>query len=425
MRVTVSANLGLVEYTIITDPEDRRRSPHLGHSRKFTFKSKNNESFGNIHPDRLGLVAIMNTLPFCSKELYIDWPVSDTFLNATKRISRIKVISKEGVIKPIKRQFGGKPSLSFSGGADSVAALAIMPQSTELVFMLRSKDKRRTLYDSDAALESCRQLKNLGFPVHIVESDFEYLRDPIGFPTDLSVSSPNILLAESRGYSSVAFGTILESAYGTSSSKYRDYEETSHFRLWAHLFESVGLGYSLPVAGVSEVGTAILCRKLAIGRFHQSCIRGKWGHPCNSCWKCFRKNTLWSALEGEEITSSIVDSLRFSKEIRKHVLFTSPIKHEGVLTYSLERSVGGGVALDKLRELVRVGEVKTAWMEKWYPQSLSLIDEDYSKFTSRKLIDEIGEMSQSEINDLQNWSNLDNAGRRSILIEVERLLRDS
>ena len=36
-------------------------------------------------------------------------------------------------------------------------------------------------------------------------------------PTDLSVSTPALLLADSRNFNSVAFGTILESAFGTSA----------------------------------------------------------------------------------------------------------------------------------------------------------------------------------------------------------------
>ena len=212
-----------------------------------------------------------------------------------------------------------------------------MPNSTESVFMLRSKSRARTLYDSHAALESCRQLRNLGFTVHIVESDFEYLRNPIGFPTDLAVASPTILLANSRKFESVAFGTILESAFGTSGLRFRNYADSSHYRLWSTLFQSVALGYSLPVAGVSEVGSAILCRDHPIGRFHQSCIRGKWSKPCNKCWKCFRKNALNAALEGSDMPNSCIKSIRQSKEVRRNLIEKKPIKHEGVLTYSLER----------------------------------------------------------------------------------------
>ena len=297
-----------------------------------------------------------------------------------------------------------------------------MPQTTESVFMLRTKRGGRTLYDSDAAEESCRQLRKLGFVVHSVESDFEYLRDPIGFPTDLAVSSPAILLAESRNFQSIAFGTILESAYGTSGSSFRNYVESSHYRLWKTLFDAVGLGYSLPVAGVSEVGTAKLCLELPIGRFHQSCIRGKWEKPCNKCWKCFRKSTLISALGGKEISEYATKALQTSKEVRKHLLDNSPIKHEGVLTYSLERANGGGEIFDCLRKLTRVGSINTDWMERWYGHSSTLIEEDYSQYTSNKLKHYLGEMTPSQTKDLLNWSNEDSKERRDILSELRILI---
>ena len=236
----------------------------------------------------------------------------------------------EGEIEPIERKSSGRHALSFSGGADSTAALAVMPHSTEPVFMLRSESKSRTLYDSQAALESCRQLSRLGYNVHIIESDFEYLRKPIGFPTDLSVSTPAILFAESRGFESIAFGTILESSFGTSGQSFRNYSESSHYRLWARMFDSVGLGYSLPVAGISEVASSIICRNHPIGRVHQSCIRGKWGNPVKDAGNA-RKITLMNALDGNEMPISGMEMIRRSKEVKLRLTEDKPIKHEEYL----------------------------------------------------------------------------------------------
>lgn len=422
MRISVETSSELVRFCAFPEKADRKRNPNFGEFREFVFKSTGSSSFGDIHPDRLALVAILNTLPFCEDRLHISWPVSSRFLEGSKVISRISINSDEGTVEPIYRNESVRHALSFSGGADSMAALAVMPQSTESVFMLRTKRGIRSLYDSEAAQESCRQLRNLGFIVHIIESDFEYLREPIGFPTDLAVSSPAILLASSRDFASIAFGTILESAFGTSGVNFRNYLDSSHYRLWNTLFESAGLGYSLPVAGVSEVGTAKLCMELPIGRFHQSCIRGKWGKPCNSCWKCFRKNTLICALEGTPISEPSKQAIRKSKEVRKHLLENSPIKHEGVITYSLERASGGGDVFTHLRELTRVGSINTSWMEHWYSHSISLIDEGYSEYTADRLRNLLGEMSSSQIIDLHGWSNENNEDRENRLAAFSKLL---
>ena len=367
-------------------------------------------------------MGVLCTLPFCSQELRIDWPVSQQFHEATKVISRVKLIFPEGSVEPLKRANSGKHALSFSGGADSTAALTVMPNSTESVFMLRTKSRVRTLYDSHAAVESCRKLRNLGFTVHIVESDFEYLRSPIGFPTDLAVASPTILLADSRNFESVAFGTILESAFGTSGTSYRNYADSSHFRLWSTLFQSVGLGYSLPLAGVSEVGSAILCRDHPIGRFHQSCIRGKWGEPCNKCWKCFRKNTLTAALDCSEMPISSINSIKKSKEVKKNLIEKKPIKHEGVLTYSLQRVTGENKLIQSLRDLVRVGTIETDWMEFWYSPSSSLIDEAYRDLTVGLLKKYLGEMSEADIDELHSWENETSEDRDTKLSNFSNLI---
>lgn len=415
MRVSYETIENGIIFSIFSEKADRLFNTKFGSHRQFRYKTTDGSTFPECHPDRIALVAIMNTLPFVAEKLNLGWEVSADFLNASKIISRIKVTSKGTGIQSKKRSDSGKHCLAFSGGADSTAALAVMPLNTEPVFMLRSKSRSRSLYDSNAALESCRQLSLLGFRVHKIESDFEFLRNPIGFPTDLSVSTPAILISESREFETIAFGTILESTYGTSGKSYRNYTDTSHFRLWSTLFNAVGLGYSLPVAGVSEVGSSILCREHPIGRVHQSCIRGKWGKPCNNCWKCFRKITILAALSNREISDDIVEMIHKSKEVRIRLTEDKPIKHEGVLAYSLERCTGGGREIDALRKLTRADILDTRWMEKWYGKSSELIDHSYREESATKLRAMLGEMDSHQILQLEAWSNLDDTERNQNL----------
>ena len=422
LRISYEIDDERLIFSAFSEKKDRIRSPNFGSHRQFMYKNSNNSKFPDVHPDRLALVALLNTLPFVGETLHIGWQVSQRFIDATKIISRIKINSIEGNIKPIERKSSGRHALSFSGGADSTAALAVMPHSTEPLFMLRSESKSRTLYDSQAALESCRQLSRLGYNVHIIESDFEYLREPIGFPTDLSVSTPAILIAESRGFESIAFGTILESSFGTSGKSFRKYSESSHYRLWARMFDSVGLGYSLPVAGISEVASSIICRNHPIGRVHQSCIRGKWGDPCEKCWKCFRKITLMAALDGHELPASSIEMIRKSKEVKLRLTEDKPIKHEGVLAYTLERASGGGEIAESLRLLTRSGKIKTDWMQHWYPKSADLIDPSYRNNTESILIELLGSMDKNQIQTLESWSNNNDSDREKKLVGFLNLI---
>ena len=384
--------------------------------------------FGGIeitppHNDKLALVGILNTLPFAKKELRISWSVSQKFKDACNLISRVKIKFPKEVVQEPLQHLEERSSLCFSGGADSTAALCVMPKTSECVFLRRSKSGRKTLYDSDAAIESCNRLRTLGYKVHIVESDFEYLRDPVGFPTDLSVGTPAILLSDTRGYDSIAFGTILESAYGTSGSKFRDYEKSSHYRLWDGLFKSAGLGYSLPVAGVSEVASSIICKKHALGKIHQSCIRGKWAFPCNNCWKCYRKGAVLAAIDGEYF--DYVGRIASSKEVIMKMMSGDLIKHEGVLTYALENSQSEETQeIELLKRILRVGEIETKWMEGWYAESKKFIHNRYRQEVMENLIFLLGSMDESGVSELKKWNN-EYDGKRLRDIKKFRLALDN
>ena len=98
-------------------------------------------------------------------------------------------------------------------------------------------------------------------------------------------------------------------------------------------------------------------------------------------------------------------SIKKSKEVKKRLIENRPIKHEGVLTYSLQRVMGGGEMIQSLRDLVRVGSIETDWMEYWYPTSSSLIDEEYRELSVGLLKKYLGEMAESDINELHSWKN--------------------
>ncbi len=378
----------------------------------------------SIHPDKIALVAILNLLPFAKKSIELMWGVSERFTEACKLISRVKILSdEENIVAHSMGSLNEIPCISFSGGADSTAALAVMPKITECVFLLRRENSGKTLYDSDAAKESCRKLTRLGYNVHMVETDLEFLRDPLGFPTDLAVGSPAILLSDVRHYSSIAYGTILESAFGTSGARFRSYSDSSHYKLWSSLFDAAGLGYSLPVAGVSEVGSTLICENHALGKVHQSCIRGKWGQPCKNCWKCFRKNAIIAAIRGSKVKFDYIENIVKSKEVRMKIFNEAPIKHEGVLTYCIAKEgASEGEAMELLSDLVRVGKIPIDWMEKWYSGSDYLIHESYRDEVVKNLERILGAMRPEDEESLNKWENSNNEEREKILHLLEESL---
>lgn len=358
-------------------------------------------SVDRIHPDHLALVSLMLCFPFIGERVVFPRGISREFHDAAGVISRFSVGPIDEDISPYCSPESSKPALALSGGVDSVAALAIMPEET-VSFFLDRPIKKGSLYDKDAAHMSCKELGELGHNVVMVETDLEYLRKPVGFPVDVANSSPAILLAGEFALDSIAFGTIMESAYGIGSRIYRHYPNGSHNRLWGTLFQAVGLPLNLVVAGMSEVATSKIMIEHEIGPLSQSCIRGKWESPCLNCWKCFRKSLLDSTLRKEEIDDVLLDKL-FNIEEAKHHLRGFPIKHENVLSYICERYDGDHKLMSLLKRRVRANKSDLKWLESWNPESMELIFPKYRDEVVSKIVRLIPTMDDFQINKMKNW----------------------
>jgi len=399
-------------FSFIPEEGDGKRKSSFSIPKKAFFQVQGMKRFPDVHPDRLALVAIMLSLPFSETRLKIGWGISEKFKKSTDVISRINIESpSDEDVEPVYLDVDGRPSLAFSGGADSTAALSVMPNNTIPIFMLRAPSNRRSLYRSEAAEKSCEILKNLGYQVKTVISDFEELRDPIGFPVDLAVGTPAILLSEYIGIRSIAFGTILESAFGIGGKEFRNYSDTAHHTLWSTLMTAVGIEYSLPVAGVSEVGTSLILQRSPFGEISQSCIRGEWGSPCMSCWKCFRKELLTHGLNNEVVSQAVIDMLTESNEVRLKLLENKPIRHECVLTHALSNSSSANDSIKALKTLVRGERIQIDWLERWNPMSKELIDERYRDETVEKLTEVLGLMTEGDVTNMTSWQNKDSDER--------------
>jgi hypothetical protein len=358
----------------------------------------------NIHPDLLALSAILICGPFVGKELKFSIPPSERFLSEANGIlSRYKLATNGSDEVPSQRENvpNSRPGLAFSGGVDSTAAICVMPGSTVPVFMDRPV-RDGSLYNPDAAHESCNILAELGFPVERVECDLEYVRSPVGFPTDVANAVPSIILADQLGLESISFGTVLESAYGTGHEHYRDYPQGSHWKFYGTLFSAAGVPMALPIAGVSEVGTAIISYKSPAGMAAQSCIRGHWNEPCMSCWKCFRKGLLGKALGHNELDKEVLRGVLSSTEVRTR-LSALPISHENVVSFALHRT--GDMDNSDLKTIFeRVsGLGSLPFLTKWYTPSIELIPEKWGLQCAEEIQRYLRPMSHRELGIIENW----------------------
>ena len=355
-----------------------------------------------IHNDLIALSVILMINPFVGEDLNLKFPISKKFKeDVSKVISRYTINSSPGEITPLEKIEDGHPGLAFSAGADSSAALAVMPKDVRLVFMNRPL-QTGSVYDSSAALEICDRLSESGFFTSIIETDLEYLREPVGFPTDLAHAVPALLSSRQLKLDSIAFGTVLESAFGIGHEKFVNYSNGAHYRFFSNLFSAVEIDICLPTIGISEVGTAIIGELSVTGNLQQSCIRGKLFQPCYRCWKCFRKELLNYSL-GYNLSPPNFEEMLRSKEVQ-YKLSEYPISHENVITFSMQRGIFNGFpSLRVVNSKLDMNNDLT-FLEKWYSPSIDFVPPKYRFFIRDKILSFLIPMRYEDEKRVLNWS---------------------
>ena len=389
-------------YEFTLDDEDLVRIAELNFDigEKRVYVDIGDQNMSIIHPDLICLSVVLLCNPFVGRELKINHPMSEQFQSQVQSvISRYKLIPSPEVVEKIPAKSSGYPALAFSGGADSTAALALMPRNCIPIFLWREENSQ-SVYSPNAPLRICKELEDCGFEVHTVVSDLEKIRDPIGFPTDLANAIPAILLSEILNLDSISFGTVLESGFGIGHEKYIDYGKGAHWRFYSTLFNSVGLGLSLPTIGVSEVGTALINSKSIFGNLNQSCIRGSWKKPCLKCWKCFRKELLMYSLN----LSDPPDFASMMKTNEVQVRLSSyPISHENVIIYSLQRiNLEQHAYFKPLADKLDMS-ANLELLHEWYSPSLDFVPKKYRHTIRDNILSFIDVMSPMNEFNLMNW----------------------
>lgn len=414
MRMIVSYQYeqGKLEFKYQCESKEPKESSATMSRSKFFVELPKDVSIESIHPDHLALCAFLVIRPWVNKKLTFSIPISQRFADGLNKCN----FTVGPVDKNLEPYFPkGDLSyigLAYSGGADSTAALSVLPKTTIPIFLDRPT-MENTLYSKEAAIQSCESLKKVGYQCLLIACDLESMREPLGFPTDLSNGVPAILLAQKLNLFGIAYGTVLESIYGLGRLKFKDYEETSHKQMWWNVFESAGLPLTFPIAGVSEVGTELICSRSSIGSVARSCIRGTTLNPCYKCWKCFRKLTLKKSLDLDSEGDEHLNSLISNKEVRTK-LSKMPISHENVLLYAfskLEMSVyppGFSARFSHNLDL--------DYLEKWYCPSSEYIDPKIRSEVISNICQYLSPMQKREEDYVKEW---DNQARIEKLIPLE------
>lgn len=363
---------------------------------------------GLVHPDVLVVSALLCARPWVSREIPFTCsvPASQALaeaLHAGLGLTLGNVGNGPSRDVPVD----GQPGLCFSGGADSVAALALLPDRTRSYHLLRlapQDERRTTLMNTRAAVESCEVVRRLGRSVAVVPSDVEYLRHPVGFPHDLTVAVPLLLHADADGLDAIAWGAPLEATYRLQRGRYRDYAQSSYIAWWGPVFAALGLAVCVPTAGVSEVVTSAIVQRHPLGAAAQSCVRGaRLGRPCGRCGKCARKTLLASAVTGRWPADRVLERQLRGTEARQHLL-AEPMKVEPVLAHCAHRYLSDRGSSDLLGMVAaKSGPDPRDWLTRSYEPALGMLPDRYRLGIAERLHNYTSPMTADEEQTLRSY----------------------
>lgn len=336
-----------------------------------------------LHPDLLVLSAILCARPWIRRQTPIVTSVagSEALATALRSGPGLRLASVDPDLQPRARPEPGVPGLCFSGGTDSVAALAVMPEATRSYHLLRrapAGERRATMFDTRAAQQSCEVVRRHGRRVEVVRSDVEYLRDVMGFPHDFTTAVPLLLHADRDRLDAIAWGAPLEATYRLQRGYYRDLADSPFIGEWGDVFAAVGLPVCVPIAGVSEVVTSRIVQTHALGAAAQSCVRGpRLGAPCGRCAKCARKTLLAGTVTGRWPSAHVLERQWRGAEPRGHLL-ADPVKVEPVIAHTSHAYLAAGGDSALLRLVAdKVGPDPLPWLDRSYEPALELVPEPY------------------------------------------------
>lgn len=356
----------------------------------------------NIHPDLFALSLIILLDTFVGNRLLLDEGVSSEMQSYYKRLTgkKIEPVNKNLIRRASEDDF--RPAISYSGGSDSVAGLALMPENTLSVFLERYQRSEEN-YIKSAAKQSCDLLRRMGRDVLEVKSDLEYIITPHTFPHPLSTGIPILLFADYYKIDSIAYGNTLDAVYNLSKHKYKK-SENSPYTYYDEIFKYANIQLMHITAGFSEVANAQLNIRSPYGHLAQSCMYGRGlGDTCMNCRKCFKRTSYKLIGENSNFPDSFIDKTVVNREVES-ALRHSPMRMQNTYQYIAKNAKSKHPIIKYLKFKVGAYSAKVDWMEKWYPCSGNLLPEKYRVEIQKKIQNYTSVMTRKEIKYVEKWN---------------------
>ncbi|MFI6597921.1 DUF6395 domain-containing protein [Nonomuraea sp. NPDC050536] len=355
----------------------------------------------DAHPDLYAVAAWTIVAPWTRRRIAFDRGVSPELAAALHDGWGIEA----GPVSGTARRTGSVLAISYSGGADSVAAAAILPEAPFVHFKRVSHPRvpnRWSHYRSDVLARLAAQT---GRELTVVSSDLEFtLAEPRpGYPEHHAVAAGALLLADELDLGGLAFGYELGSRW-LGGDRYLlrftpDNPMWAPHGAWGRLFAAAGVHIVLPVGGVSEAVTMRLALNSPLKDQLRWCLRGVDG-PCRTCGKCLYKELIQAAVEGRPLDTP----LTADRPVARKWLRPPPYGGQEMVEYGLARVPGiesslfGGAA-----EYFDASLESTSWLDHCYPPALEEIPDRWRAQVREFMTAEVGLMTPEEVRKVEEW----------------------
>ncbi|MFI7443666.1 DUF6395 domain-containing protein [Nonomuraea indica] len=358
---------------------------------------------GDAHPDLFAVAAWTVVAPWTRRRITFDRAVSDQVAAALHDGWGIEA----GPVGAEPRPAGPVLAISYSGGADSVAAATVYPQAPLVHFQRVAHPRvpnRWPHYRSDVLARLARQT---GRDVTVVQSDLEYtLAEPRpGYPEHQAVAAGALLMADRLGLGGLGFGYEMGSRW-LGGGRYLLRYTPDNFLwaphgAWGRLFAAAGVHIVLPVGGVSEAVTMRLAMSSELKDQVRWCLRGTDG-PCRTCGKCLYKELIVAAVERRPLDTPITAD----RPVARKWLKPPPYGGQEMIEYGLARVPGientlFATALSHLRPT----EESTSWLDRCYPPAIDEIPERWRQQAATFMAEHVGHMTEAEARRVETWGS--------------------
>ena len=369
------------------------------------------------HPDLLGLAALLIAQPFTGQRLIIDPLPSHEFAESVSSIE----VAAHGSVAP-RTPATGPPALAYSGGADSTAALLVMPPDTVcfnvrrrlpppyrvLERPYRAARRRPTPPFNPDHGASGLDWARLNHTVLRFPTDLELVRWPLGWPVDLGLALPSVLLADDLAVSSINFGSTLP-GLNRLTEQFTPYRSRWHYRFWSPVFEAAGVPLSYPVAGLTSAGTQLIVDRNGLTDTVQSCPRAWNGQACRRCTKCVYIQMLAVLVAGEPLSDGDVTALLSTRAAMQR-LSQVPIPVEVNFTYVAWKYQGDHPAMRLLERRVRSAHHDLEWYQRFHTNQIDLASGDLAREVAAGIRQIVPEADSDHLEAVTKW---DVTGHRS------------